>query len=198
MADLKALRAEFIERFSPSPEFSQAPGRVNLIGEHTDYNAGLVMPAAIQFYTTVGIAPRSDRRLRVRSTNFAETVEADLPDVNAANARRPGQRAQWMDYVLGVAWALQQHGLAVPGADLLIHGEVPVGAGLSSSAALEISVALALSSLAGRTLDKLTLARIGQRAENEYVGMRCGIMDQFAAACGRAGHALKIDCRSLE
>src|ERR1700679_3049167 len=126
MADLKALRAEFIERFSPSPEFSQAPGRVNLIGEHTDYNAGLVMPAAIQFYTTVAIAPRSDHRLRVRSTNFAETVEADLPDVNASNSRRPDQRAHWIDYVLGVAQALQQHGVLLRGADLLIHGEVPL------------------------------------------------------------------------
>jgi len=93
---------------------------------------------------------------------------------------------------------LQQHGVALVGADLLIHGEVPLGAGLSSSAALEVAVALALSSQAGNTLDRVTLAKIGQRAENDYVGMRCGIMDQFAAACGRAGHALKIDCRSLE
>jgi galactokinase len=198
MADLAALRAEFIDRFASVPSFFHAPGRVNLIGEHTDYNAGFVMPAAIQFYTTVAIAPRSDRRLRVRSTNFSETVEVDLPEANASNSRRPGQRAQWIDYVLGVAQALQQHGVHPPGADLLIHGEVPLGAGLSSSAALEISVALALSSLAGRILDKVTLAKIGQRAENEYVGMRCGIMDQFAATSGRAGHALKIDCRSLE
>jgi galactokinase len=198
VADLAALRAEFIDRFRSSPEFFRAPGRVNLIGEHTDYNAGFVMPAAIQFYTTVAIAARSDRRLRVRSTNFSETVEAELPDLDASNSRRPGQPAQWIDYVLGVAQALQRHGVHLGGADLLIHGEVPLGAGLSSSAALEVSVALALSSLAGRTLDEVTLAKIGQRAENDYVGMRCGIMDQFAAACGRAGHALKIDCRSLE
>jgi galactokinase len=198
MADLTALRTEFIERFSSAPEFFQAPGRVNLIGEHTDYNAGFVMPAAIQFYTTVAIAARSDRRLRVRSTNFAEELQADLPDINVPIPRRQGYRTQWIDYVLGVARALQQHGVPLLGADLLIHGEVPLGAGLSSSAALEVSVALALSSLAGRTLDKVTLAKIGQRAENDYVGMRCGIMDQFAAACGRAGHALKIDCRSLE
>ena len=198
MADLAALSAAFIEHFAAVPEFYRAPGRVNLIGEHTDYNAGFVMPAAIQFYTTVAIAARSDRRLRVRSTNFAETVETDLPDANASHSRRPGERAQWVDYVLGVAHALQQHGVLLRGADLLIHGEVPLGAGLSSSAALEVSVALALSSLAGRTLDNVTLAKIAQRAENDYVGMRCGIMDQFAAACGRAGHALKIDCRSLE
>src|SRR5580698_8179057 len=99
MADLNALRAEFIERFSASPEFFQAPGRVNLIGEHTDYNAGFVMPAAIQFYTSVGIAPRSDRRLRVRSSNFAETLEVDLPDARVPITRLPGQRTQWIDYV---------------------------------------------------------------------------------------------------
>jgi galactokinase len=145
----------------------------------------------------VAIAPRSDRRLRVRSTNFAETLEADLPDAGAPIARPSGARTQWIDYVLGVANTLQHHGVPVRGADLLIHGEVPLGAGLSSSAALEVAVALALSSLAGRTLDKVTLAKICQQAENDYVGMRCGIMDQFAAACGRAGHALKIDCRSL-
>jgi galactokinase len=197
MADLTALRAEFVERFSSAPEFFHAPGRVNLIGEHTDYNLGFVMPAAIQFYTTVAVAARSDRRLRVRSTNFAETLEADLPATGLPISRLSGARTHWIDYVLGIASALQHHGVPVQGADLLIHGEVPLGAGLSSSAALEVAVALALSSLTGRTLDKVTLATICQRAENEYVGMRCGIMDQFAAACGRAGHALKIDCRSL-
>jgi galactokinase len=136
--------------------------------------------------------------LRVRSTNFDETVETDLPDVGIPISRPRGARAQWIDYVLGVAWALQRHGVPLRGADLLIRGEVPLGAGLSSSAALEVAVALALSSLAGRTLDKVTLAKICQQAENEYVGLRCGIMDQFAAACGRTGHALKLDCRSLE
>src|ERR1700722_10763678 len=103
MADLTALRAEFIERFSSAPEFFRAPGRVNLIGEHTDYNLGFVMPAAIPFYTTVAIAARSDRRLRVRSTNFNEELETDLPDMNVPISRRPGKRAQWIDYVLGVA-----------------------------------------------------------------------------------------------
>ncbi len=197
MADLDALRAEFIARFAAPPRFFRAPGRVNLIGEHTDYNAGFVMPAAIQFYTTVGIAPRSDRRLRVRSTNFAETLEVSLPEIGI-DAPMHQSGAHWIDYVVGVARALEQHGVAVPGADLLIHGEVPLGSGLSSSAALELSVALALSTLAGRVMDKVALAKLCQRAENEYVGMRCGIMDQFTSACGQAGHALRIDCRSLE
>jgi galactokinase len=197
MADLRALRSEFIERFAAAPRLYRAPGRVNLIGEHTDYNAGFVMPVAIQFDTTVAIAARPDRVLRVRSTNFGETIEAPLPPRGAA--RRRGDGNHWADYVFGVAWALQERGIDIPGADLLLTGEVPLGSGLSSSASLEVAVALALSCVGGAPpLDGITLATICQRAENDYVGMRCGIMDQFAAACGRAGHALWIDCRSLE
>jgi galactokinase len=197
MTDLHALRREFTEGFGGSPRLFRAPGRVNLIGEHTDYNAGWVMPAAIQFDTTVAIAPRADAMLRVRSTNFAETLQVPVPAADAAP--KSGQGAHWIDYVLGVAHALRRHGVALPGADLLIHGEVPLGSGLSSSAALEVSVALAWSSLAGSAPpDRLTLAKLCQSAENDYVGMRCGIMDQFASACGIAGHALLLDCRSLE
>jgi len=196
MADLNALHAEFIDRFQAAPRFYQAPGRINLIGEHTDYNLGYVMPAAIPFVTTVAIAPRTDGRLRVRSSNFGETRELALPDLGAALPR--GGPAHWIDYVHGVAQSLQRHGIALRGADLLIHGEVPIGSGLGSSAALEVAVALALSTQAGHLIERITLAELCQRAENDYVGMRCGIMDQFASACGRAGHALWIDCRSLE
>jgi len=197
MADLNALRAQFFARFAAAPRFYQAPGRINLIGEHTDYNAGFVMPAAIPFCTTVAIAPRTDGRLRVHSTNFGETLETDLAGLKAAAAPR-GRDTHWSDYVHGVAQALQRHGVALSGSDLLIHGEVPIGSGLSSSAALVVSVALALSAQAGTAIDRVTLALLCQRAENDYVGMRCGVMDQFASACGRAGHALWIDCRSLE
>ncbi|HXR18396.1 MAG TPA: galactokinase [Steroidobacteraceae bacterium] len=197
MTDLNALRSDFIDLFCSSPEFVRAPGRVNLIGEHTDYNAGFVMPAAIGFYTTVGIASRSDRQLQVRSSNFAETLTLSLPEPGTVPRSRGG-RSHWTDYVLGVAWALQEHGVGLRGADLLIHGEVPLGAGLSSSASLEVAVALALSRLAGVALGRLALATLCQQAENEYVGMRCGIMDQFTAVSARAGHALMIDCRSLE
>ena len=195
MADLSALHAEFMDRFQAAPRFYQAPGRINLIGEHTDYNSGYVLPAAIQFFTTVAIAPRTDGRLRVRSSNFGETLELALPDLGAALPRGP---AHWIDYVHGVAQSLQRYGIALRGADLLIHGEVPIGSGLGSSAALEVAVALALSTQAGHLIERITLAELCQRAENDYVGMRCGIMDQFASACGRAGHALRIDCRSLE
>ncbi|HMD74964.1 MAG TPA: galactokinase [Steroidobacteraceae bacterium] len=198
MTNLDALRKEFTGSFLGAPVFFRAPGRVNLIGEHTDYNAGYVLPAAIPFYTTVAAAARSDRQLRVRSTNYAETLTVALPPAGAAEVRRT-EGTHWVDYTVGVATALLAHGVAVGGADLLIHGEVPLGAGLSSSASLEVAVALALSTLAGGPpLDKITLAKLCQRAENEYVGMRCGIMDQFASVFGREGHAVLLDCRSLE
>jgi len=197
MTDCSALRREFIERFGSAPRCFRAPGRVNLIGEHTDYNSGFVMPVAIQFDTTVAIAPRSDQTLRVRSINFAETREIDLThiDMRAPSGASP---VPWIDYVLGVVRVFRDQSVATPGADLLICGNVPLGAGLSSSAALEVSVALAICALAGRRLEKLALTKLCQRAENEYVGTQCGIMDPFASVFGRSGHALKIDCRSLE
>jgi galactokinase len=197
MTDREKLRAEFMVRYGAEPRFFRAPGRVNLIGEHTDYNAGFVMPAAIRFYTTVAAAARTDRRLRVRSVNFAETREIELPGPLAAR-ERTGRSAHWIDYIAGVAWALQEHGIPIVGADMLIHGEVPLGAGLSSSAALEVAAGLALTQIAGHSIDGLQLAKLCQRAENLYVGMRCGIMDQFASVHGRAGHAVLLDCRSLE
>jgi galactokinase len=196
MIDLQRLRSEFIERFKAEPRFYAAPGRVNLIGEHTDYNDGFVMPAAIQFRTTVGIAPSADRRLRVRSTHFAETLEIALP-AGEPLARASGRATHWSHYVVGVAQALQRHGAALCGADLIIQGQVPLGAGLSSSAALEVALAMSLAELSGHDLSPLSLAKLSQCAENDYVGARCGIMDPYAAIFGRAGHALIIDCRSL-
>ncbi|MFI4890193.1 MAG: galactokinase [Steroidobacterales bacterium] len=197
MTDLLKLSADFKARFGAEPRLFRAPGRVNLIGEHTDYNAGFVMPAAIRFYTSVAIAPRADRQLRIHSANFAETRMVPLPGPLAPPSGA-GHGSHWIDYVCGVAWALQEQGIPVCGADMLIHGEVPLGAGLSSSAALEVAAGLALSSIAGHPLEGMRLAKACQRAENQYVGMRCGIMDQFAAVHGRAGHAMMLDCRSLE
>ena len=198
MTNLDALRREFRGRYAAAPRLFRAPGRVNLIGEHTDYNAGFVLPAAIPFYTTVAASARADRQLRVRSTNYQETLTLALPGAGESPIARGGG-VHWVDYVLGVARALQADGAELSGADLLIHGEVPLGSGLSSSASLEVSVALALSAVAGNpALDRLALAKLCQRAENDYVGMRCGIMDQFASVFGRAGHAVLIDCRSLE
>ena len=183
---------EFAHRFGRQPTVSRAPGRVNLIGEHTDYNDGFVMPAALEFATLVAASPRPDRRLNVYSMIMDETRSFDL-DSPAETGRH-----DWSDYVFGVAVMLERAGRRLQGADLVVSTDVPLGAGLSSSAALEVSSAHALLTASGFPFDPIAIAKICQKAENDYVGMRCGIMDQYVSACGVAGHALLIDCRSLE
>ncbi len=173
------------------PRVYRAPGRVNLIGEHTDYNDGFVLPAAIDLETLVAGAPRPDRTLAVHSETFASTAEIDL------DAPTPPAR-DWSDYPTGVALALERRGARLRGANLLVRGGVPVGSGLSSSAALEVATGLALLDLSGIALDRTALALACQEAEHDRVGARCGIMDQFASCHGRRGHALLLDCRSLE
>ena len=170
----------------------RAPGRVNLIGEHTDYNEGFVFPAAIDLYTRVTVAPRNDRKLLIHSQSFSNDIEIDLDD-SRANAR-----GHWSDYVRGVALMLERAGHRLKGAGLDVRSTVPIGAGLSSSAALEVAAGHALLETSGHDVDRLELAKLCQQAENEFVGMRCGIMDQFIACFGRAGHSLMLDCRSLE
>src|SRR5712664_2640148 len=192
MNKANGLLKSFQSRFGCAPSIYRAPGRVNLIGEHTDYNEGYVLPAAIGFSCWVGIARRDDGKLIVYSENFGETREADL----GALGVRPG--GNWADYPLGVAWALQEAGYRLGRANIYIVGDVPLGAGLSSSAAIEVSTGYALLSLAGHAIDRKKLALLCQRAENEFVGARVGIMDQFVSCHGRTGHALLIDCRSLE
>lgn len=192
MIDLQALRREFRREYGRDARLFRAPGRVNLIGEHTDYNDGFVMPMAIDYGTTVAAAACDNRRVRVRSLNRNESFEFDL---DGAGGRA---RHSWLDYVEGVARVLESRGALLSGADLLIESDVPVGAGLSSSAALEISVGLALLGLSGAEVDRVALALAGQRAEHEYVGTMCGIMDQLVVTLGRKDHALLIDCRSLE
>jgi galactokinase len=182
----------FRTRFGTSSTVYRAPGRVNLIGEHTDYNDGFVLPAAIGFCCWVAVARRSDRKLVVHSENFNETVEASLDSL-----AHPGKK-HWANYPLSVAWALEQSGKRLSGADLFIAGEVPLGAGLSSSAAIEVAVGFALLNQSRYEVDRTELAKLCQRAENEFVGARVGIMDQFVSCHGRAGHALLLDCRSLE
>ncbi len=185
------VTAEYARLFGGKPRVFRAPGRVNLIGEHTDYNDGFVMPAAIEFQTWIAAGVRSDPRLVVHSLNFCETCEFDLDEPN------PQRAGHWSDYLRGVALALAQAGVPIHGTNLVLHGNVPLGAGLSSSASLELATALALSAIADQAPDHTQLARICQRAENEFVGARCGIMDQFVSANGRAGQALLLDCRSL-
>lgn len=194
MDDTRAvdLRQQFHQLFGTSPQIYRSPGRVNLIGEHTDYNDGFVMPAAIEFYTWIAIAPRDDRKLLVHSSNFLDSAEADLEGC------QPRPRNHWSDYVVGVAVMLEQAGHRLRGANLLIHGDVPIGSGLSSSAAIEVATGLSLLGISGLAMQRMELAKLCQRAENDFVGARCGVMDQFISCCGRAGHALMLDCRSLE
>lgn len=182
----------FLRRYGQAPRVFRAPGRVNLIGEHTDYNDGFVMPAALDFASLIAAAPRDDARLVLRSTHFDEEVSYPLED---GAARKAGH---WSDYMRGVAVVLRGEGFPIGGATLMLEGNVPMGAGLSSSASVEVATALALLTLSGVTLSRPRIAQLCQRAENEFVGMRCGIMDQFISACGQSGHALMLDCRSLE
>jgi galactokinase len=187
------LQQHFEKLFGTRSRIFRAPGRVNLIGEHTDYNDGFVMPAAVAFSTYVAIAPRPDRKLVIHSEEFPGSFEFDLDHLPE---RRTGA---WCDYVLGVASVLQQGGgHSLRGANLLVHGEVPIGAGLSSSAAVEVAAAFALMSLNETQLPLPDVARLCQKAENTFVGAKVGIMDQFVSCTGKAGHALLLDCRSLE
>ena len=167
----------------------RAPGRVNLIGDHTDYNEGFVMPMAIQLDTRVAVSPNGSHELSIRSESARGRVDIDLE-------RELQPRGDWTDYVAGVAKVLISEGYSVEGADLSISSTLPQGAGLSSSAALEVATAFAF--LDGNVADGVTVARWCQRAENEFVGARCGIMDQYIACLGRSGQALMIDCRTLE
>ena len=192
MTTPETLSEAFRSLYGSQPKIYQAPGRVNLIGEHTDYNQGFVMPAAIDFSTWVAIAPRRDRKLTVRSENFSESVEFDLDETTAHG------RGHWSDYPFGVALKLEQGGLKLTGANMLVRGEVPIGSGLSSSAAIEVATGFALLEDSEAKIDRLELAKVCQQAENEFVGMRCGVMDQFISCFGEAGHALMLDCRSLQ
>ena len=186
------LSRKFAGLFGEYPRIYQAPGRVNLIGEHTDYNDGLVMPAAIEFYTWAAVAPRSDRKVVIHSENFSAGTEFDLNDMPSTRV------GQWSDYAIGVAKTLEASEGRLSGANLLIAGNVPQGAGLSSSASIEVAVGYALLEMTGQTINLTKLARLCQQAENEFVGARCGIMDQFIASHGKRDHALLLDCRSME
>ena len=190
--ELEQLASEFADRFSSTPRFFQAPGRVNLIGEHTDYNEGFVMPFAIDRQTFVAAAKRDDSIINVHALDLEESAEIDL------KASPKKRRGSWVDYVEGTARSMTSDIGEIHGADMVVTSTVPIGAGLSSSAAIEIAVGLALASLSGLEVDGRELAFAGQRAEHEFVGTRSGIMDQFTAVFARAGSAMLLDCRSLE
>lgn len=192
MVDLNRLLTEFKEDYGATPRLFSAPGRVNIIGEHTDYNDGFVLPMAINRRTHVAIGPREDTHLRIRSLVLNAAAEADL---EAASARR---EQKWINYVAGVSWILEQRGVKLRGADILIDSEVPIGGGLSSSAALEIATGLAMTAIAEVEVEPVQLAQAAQEAEHKFAGAKVGIMDQLTATLGKKDHALLIDCRSLE
>lgn len=191
MVKVGDLIGNFQALYGSRPQVYRAPGRVNLIGEHTDYNDGFVMPAALDRFTWTAATARDDRVLVMRSTNFPDVVTANLDDI------KPQKQHHWSDYVRGAAAILETMGHRLRGANLLISGDVPVGAGLSSSAALEVSTGFTFLDLSGIKIDRLQLALACQRAEHEYAGTLCGIMDQFISCFGRAEHALMLDTRSL-
>ena len=178
-----------------------APGRVNLIGEHTDYSDGFVMPAAIDFATVVAISPRTDGRILVHSVSYDERVDKSVAELldDGYKTLRGGREAHWSDYPAGVLWALREHGVTVDkGFSLTIAGDVPIGAGLSSSASVEVATAFAVLGAANVKLQSTKIALLCQRAENAFVGANCGIMDQFVSCCGQQDYAVMLDCRWLE
>ncbi|MBA3533226.1 MAG: galactokinase [Ardenticatenales bacterium] len=185
----------FQQRYDEAPSLIvQAPGRVNLIGEHTDYNDGFVLPMAIDRAVWIALRPRADRRVQVYSPTFGENLSFSLDHLRQNEEVKEG----WGEYLKGVAWAMQEAGHELRGWEGIVVGDVPIGAGLSSSAALELATARAFAALSGILWDAPQMALLGQRAENQWVGVNCGIMDQMISATGQPGHALLIDCRSLE
>lgn len=190
-----SLAQQFEAAFGAPPALTaRAPGRVNLIGEHTDYNDGFVLPCAISVETCIAAAPREDGRVRVLACDFGGAIaEWALDAPYAADPAHP-----WADYVRGMTAAMIQRGHALTGADIAISGTIPKGAGLSSSASLMVGIGTALAAQAGLTIAPAEIARMAQAGECDHVGMRCGIMDQLASAAGVAHHALMIDCRSLD
>ena len=187
----QSIATAFQRHFGYAPLLVRAPGRVNLIGEHTDYNGGFVLPAAIdkEIYFAVGLNDRAEARLCSYDKDDHYTVPMDQV--------APSQHL-WANYLLGVVAQFQKRGLVVPGFDCVFGGNIPIGAGMSSSAAVECGLAFALNELLHANLDRMTLAHMGQAAEHEYAGVMSGLMDQFASLFGRAGHVVRLDCRSLD
>ena len=193
MTPLEKVQARFRIEFGEAPAaIVRAPGRVNLIGEHTDYNDGFVFPLAIDRAAWIALRPRADKRVRVFSLDMAEEASFHLNDLPRPDATR------WIDYIIGVAWALQRGGYRLAGWEGVLAGDVPIGSGLSSSAALELAAARAFYCVSDFDWDAAQMAQIGRAAENEWLGIQTGIMDQMISAAGVAGRALLIDCRSLE
>ncbi|TMN71594.1 galactokinase [Pseudoalteromonas sp. S1727] len=189
------VRSAFLKHFTRDADFVvKAPGRVNLIGEHTDYNDGFVLPCAIEYATYIAVAPRTDSTVNVLALDCNNEVDSFSVGQEVAHH----QTQSWSNYVRGVVDELQKRGHQLTGCDICITGNVPQGAGLSSSAALEVGIAYAFNHLCDLFIERKEIAKIGQAAENNFVGCNCGIMDQLISACGQQGQALGIDCQSLD
>ena len=188
----REIEQDYIDHYRQRPAWIvRSPGRVNLIGGHTDYNDGFVLPMAIERAIWIALSPVKSRDVQLYSVDFKQHAKMSLDDL------RPGNRA-WFEYVKGMAWVLQQMGYTLAGWKGVVVGDIPIGAGLSSSAALELASARAFAAAAGFEWEPVEMAKAGQRAENKWIGVNCGIMDQMISATGKSNHALLIDCRSLE
>ena len=181
----------FRDRFGAEPLLVRSPGRINLIGEHTDYNEGFVLPAAVDKAVVFAISPRADTGCRIVSLDFGQEIRFDIQDLGRSPLR-------WPDYLAGVIDQLARGGYPIRGFQCVFGGDIPIGAGMSSSAAVEGGLAFAMNAMFGLKINGVELAKLAQRAENEFVGMNCGIMDQFINIHGRENNVLKLDCRSLE
>lgn len=188
---IKKITETFLEKFSATPEVFRSPGRINIIGEHTDYNEGFVLPAAIDKNIYVAISKRQDSQVHLFACDFNELFITDTKQI------KPSEK-QWANYILGVVDQLQKKGYQVGGFNLVIDGDIPIGAGLSSSAAVECASLFALNSVFETGLNKLQMAPMAQQAEHIYAGVKCGIMDQFASLFGKKNHAIKLDCRTMQ
>jgi len=190
MQVLDTLTSTFRGTFGETPTLIQSPGRVNLIGEHTDYNEGFVLPAAIDKAIFLAVSPRSDQKLHFVSADLNSTFQGSLSNIKRSSKG-------WANYLLGVVDQVQKETALPGGLNVVFGGTIPIGSGLSSSAALENGVIVALNHLYKLGMERIPMALLSQRAENQFVGVQCGIMDQFASMMGRAGHVIKLDCRSL-
>jgi len=197
--NLTELHRSFTENFGRAPELIvRAPGRVNLLGEHVDYNAGPVLPVAIDRAVYIAAAPNTDGCTRLHALDLSQQVDLRPERLDARLDAAGNPLPGWACYPAGVAWVLQQEEFSTPGVFAAYTSDVPIGSGLSSSAAVEVGFAALWQALGGWSLERLALAQLCQRAENQYVGVSCGLMDQFASACGVEDHALYFDTRSLE
>jgi galactokinase len=185
------ISAIFHEQFGANPQIFRSPGRVNIIGEHTDYNEGFVLPAAIDKAVYVAINSRPDAVISLYASGYNEKHDCTL------DAVKPSEK-QWPNYILGVVDQLQKRGCKIGGFNLVVDGDIPIGAGLSSSAAVECAVAFALNNVFSLGLEKMEMVKLAQKAEHHFAGVMCGIMDQFASMFGKKDHVIKLDCRSLE